>query len=478
MKNNMVTLLTWSSENHDPEVIKNVLKDLKKANKIVNKVYYLYQPFQEKKLGEIKQLCPCLEPICIDLDKPTDHKKIYDEIRNKVLPFVAEIQNLFINISPGTPAMHAVWLILYAAGSFSSGTQLISSQKNRTTGETSCDDVDFPITTYLSELRKYEKENPNEPYYEPEAKSKARQQALEKVRVYASIQGVPMLLLGERGIGKSRLVESYIASIKKKKVVTVACGTLDSTLAESAMFGHKKGSFTGAINDKTGYLEEANGKILFLDESQDLPKNVQRKLLRTLQDKDHRYRILGDTKETKANIELVCASNLTEKELRQKLDPDFYDRISFYKVVLPPLRECREDVFDDWKEVWKTARLDSSPIEAPMDDGLKRYLISSNLAGNFRSLQAIAFQFVAWQNKKTTKEILDDISFDDCPTTNHFSIEDFAEFQNLSWSEAIKHFQHLLAEYACRKFETQSKAAKKLDCTTKTLQNALKESKK
>ena len=95
-----------------------------------------------------------------------------------------------------------------------------------------------------------------------------------------------------------------------------------------------------------------------------------------------------------------------------------------------------------------------------------------------RSLQTIAYQFVAWQNKKTTKEILDDISFDDCPTTNHFSIEDFAEFQNLSWSEAIKHFQHLLAEYACRKFETQSKAAKKLDCTTKTLQNALKESKK
>ncbi len=474
----MVTLLTWSSENHDPEVIKNVLKDLKKAKHIVNKVYYLYQPSQEKKLVEIKQLCPCLEPICIDLDKPTDHKKIYDEIRNKVLPFVAKIQNLFINISPGTPAMHAVWLILYAAGSFSSGTQLISSQKNRITGETSCDDVDFPITTYLSELRKYEKENPNEPYYEPEAKSKARQLALEKVRAYASIQGVPMLLLGERGIGKSRLVESYIASIKKKKVVTVACGTLDSTLAESAMFGHKMGSFTGAINDKTGYLEEANGKILFLDEIQDLPKNVQRKLLRTLQDKDHRYRILGDTKEAKANIELVCASNLTEKELRQKLDPDFYDRISFYKVALPPLRECREDVFDDWKEVWKTVRLDSCPIEAPMDDLLKNFLTTSDLPGNFRSLQTIAYQFIAWQDKKTTNEILHNISFNNNPITDCFNIEDFAEFQNLSWQEATKHFQHKFAEYSCNKCETQGIAAQKLGCTTKTLQNALKEIKK
>ena len=479
MKNSTVTLLTWSSENHDPEVIKNVLKDLKKANKIVNKVYYLYQPFQEKKLGEIKQECSCLEPICIDLNKPTDHRKIYDEIRNKVLPFVAELQNLFINISPGTPAMHAVWLILYAAGEFPPGTRLISSQWNPRTKDTFCDDVDFPITTYLSKLRNYEKENPKEAFYKPEnTRSETRKNALEKIRVYARVQGVPLLLLGERGIGKSSVVESHIAAIKEKKVVTVACGTLDSTLAESAMFGHKKGSFTGAIDNRKGYLEEADGKILFLDEIQDLPKNVQRKLLRTLQDKDHHYRILGDTTEKKANVELVCASNLPERELRQKLDSDFYDRISFYKVTLPPLRECQEDILNDWNEVWKTVRLDSSPVEAPMDDTLKRFLTTSNLSGNFRSLQTIAYQFIAWQNKKTTQEILDDISFNDSPTTNHFNIEDFTEFHNLSWPDATKHFQHLLAEYACRKFKTQNKAAKKLDCSAKTLQNAIKEIRK
>ena len=243
------------------------------------------------------------------------------------------------------------------------------------------------------------------------------------------------------------------------------------------MFGHKKGAFTGASESRKGYLEEADGKILFLDEIQDLPRNVQRKLLRTLQDKDHRYRILGDTKETKANVELVCASNLTEKELRQKLDPDFYDRISFYKVVLPPLRECRGDIFDDWNEVWKTVRLDSSPAKAPMDDVLKKFFTASNLPGNFRSLQTIAYQFIAWQDKKTTKDILDDISFNDGSTANHFNIEDFAEFQNLSWSDATKRFQHFLAEYAYRKFETQEKAAKKIGCSTKTLQNALKEMK-
>ena len=474
MKSNMVTLLTWSSENHDPEVIKNVLKDLKKANHIVNKVYYLYQSFQKNKLEKIKQEYPCLETICIELDKPTDHKKIYDEIRNNVLPIVVKEQNLFINISPGTPAMHAVWLILYAAGEFPSGTRLISSQWNPKIKETFCDDVDFPITTYLSKLRDYEKENPKEAFYKPEnAKSEARKNALEKIRVYARVQGVPMLLLGERGIGKSRLVESVVSKIKKKEVVSVACGTLDSNLAESAMFGHKKGSFTGATADKKGYFGEADGKILFLDEIQDLPKGVQRKLLRTLQDKKHRYRIVGDDKESTADVELVCASNLNEKELRQKLDPDFYDRISFFTVNMPPLRECREDIETDWNEVWKTVRLDSSPKDAPMDKYLEKYFRTSRLSGNFRTLQSIAYQFIAWNGKKTIAEILKDLPADDS-SNGTFDIGEFSEFQNLTWKEATKLFQQKLAEYSCGKYGTQEAAAQKLDCTSKTLQNAMK----
>lgn len=462
---------------HDPDALKTLIKNLERNHEITQ-ILYLYQKEHMEKINGVRALSSVLNPIEVAVKNPTIHKDIYNIIKKQIIPKIEDKQDLIINVSSGTPAMHAVWLILYAAGAFPKGTRLVSSQRNPKTGETFCDDVDFPITTYLSELRKYEKENPNEPYYEPEAKSKARQEALEKIRIFASVQGVPLLLLGERGTGKSRLVESYIATIKKKKVVTVACGTLDSTLAESAMFGHKKGSFTGAIDNRKGYLEEADGKILFLDEIQDLPKNVQRKLLRTLQDKDHHYRILGDTTEKKANVELVCASNLPERELRQKLDSDFYDRISFYKVTLPPLRECREDILNDWNEVWKTVRLDSSSVEAPMDDTLKRFLTTSNLSGNFRSLQTIAYQFIAWQDKKTTQEILDDISFNDSPTTNHFNIEDFTEFHNLSWPDATKHFQHLLAEYACRKFKTQNKAAKKLDCSAKTLQNAIKEIRK
>lgn len=468
-----ITLLTWMAVNNDPDALKSLIKHLEKKYEI-GRILYLYQKELAKKLNEVKPLSSVLMPIEVAVKNPTVHKDIYSTIKGLIIPQLANIKNLVINVSSGTPAMHAVWLILYAAGEFPVGTRLISSQKNRTTGKTSCDNVDFPISTYLSELRKYEKENPDEGSYNPEAKSEARRRALERIRVYSRAQGVPLLLLGERGIGKSHLVESFIAPIKEKKVVTLACGSLDSTLAESTIFGHKKGAFTGANEDRRGLLKEADGKILFLDEIQDLPKSIQRKLVRTLQDKEHRYRSLGKDKEETANVEIVCASNLSEDELRKRLDPDFYDRISFFTVELPPLRRCREDLLEDWAKTWKTTRLESSPEQVPMDRALKNFLMTSSLSGNFRNLQSLAYQIIAWNGKKTITEILQDISFEDEKINNNDVIK-ISINEKLSWKEATKQFQSKLAEYACHKYKSQIEASNALDCTTKTLQNALKE---
>lgn len=478
MKNKSITLLTWCSENHDPDVLKNVLNHFKDKRYHVEKVLYLHQSSEEGKLKDIKKLGVPLETILIEIEDPTIHKDIFDKTKSIVLPRISDVQNLFINISPGTPAMHSVWLILYAGGYFPSGTRLISSQYNKKKEIASVNDVDFPISTYLGEIHRLERENPKEPVYHPDAKSKARLDAFEKIKAYASVSGIPLLLLGERGTGKSRIVETFVKTIKKNDCVTVACGSLDSNLVESMIFGHAKGAFTGAIAEKKGLLKEADGKILFLDEIQDLPKSVQRKLVRTLQDKKHRYRPLGSNEEETANIELVCASNLPENELKEKLDPDFYDRISFYKVELPPLRECREDLLDDWRRVWKSTRLDSSPKEAPEDKCLIDFLKKSILPGNFRNLQSVAYQIIAWDGKKSIEEILAEISFEDVKKSE-FDIAAFPEFENKSWQEATKFFQRKLAEFSCKKYGTQGAAAKKLKCTPKTLQNAMrKESEK
>lgn len=468
MRKNGITLLTWCSENHDPEVLKNVLDWFHKSGKIVDAVIYLYQESQKEISEEIARRYGNVQLRLLNLKDPTDHKKIYDLVKTEVIPLLKDCQNLYINVSPGTPAMHAVWLILFAGGAFPKRSVLISSQKIKGKEQSRVQVVDFPITTYLREIRELERENKISSTYNPETKSKSRRDALEMVSMYAGIQGVPLLLLGERGVGKTCLVESYIKTIKNKDVVSLACGSLDSNLAESEIFGHKKGAFTGAFSDRKGLLEEAKGKILFLDEIQDLPKSVQRKLLRTLQDKHHRYRKLGDDKEVSADIELVCASNLTDQKLREKLDADFYDRISFYKVEIPPLRKCREDLLEDWKEVWKTVRFDSSEEEAPWSKELESFFRKSDLLGNFRFLQTVAYQFLAWENRKTHAEIIKSLSLEE-REEDLFAIENFREFQGVSWDEATAKFQNVLCNWAKSKYGTWENAANALSCTSRTL---------
>jgi len=116
-----------------------------------------------------------------------------------------------VNVSPGTPAMHAVWLTLYAAGALQPGTRLWSSQK--VPGEpTRIDEVDFPLSTYLGEIRRARAAAPTIAQYELEPRSNARRAAFEHLALYARLHGAPLLILGERGTGKSRLVESVVGS--------------------------------------------------------------------------------------------------------------------------------------------------------------------------------------------------------------------------------------------------------------------------
>lgn len=473
-----ITVLTWMATKNDPGALKSLLANLGKDYEIA-KVLYIYQknlihrnPVAQEKFEGAKKVYP-LTTIPVSVKDPTDLNEIFDLVKGKIVPKVQNEENLFINLSSGTPTMHAVWLLLYGWGEFPKETKLVSSQIDRETGETTCDEVEFPIKTLFTELRKYEKENPDKPFYRIDAKTETRKEVQEKIKVYSEFPNVPILLLGERGIGKSTMVETYIAKAKGDKTVTsLVCGSLDSNLLESKLFGHKKGAFTGATEDKDGLLKTANNGILFLDEIQDMPKRVQRMLLQTLQ--THKYRILGDTEEQETNMELVCASNLPEKELRQKLDPDFYDRIAVFKVTLPPLRECREDILTDWHEVWERKRPKNSTQEAPMDPALKKFLMTSSLPGNFRTLEKLAYHILAWQGKKTTKEIIEEISFEEDAVDKHTDGISLDEFCEMPWDDATGRFKYLLAEYACKKFGTKSLAADKLGCTTKTLNNVMK----
>lgn len=392
------TLLCWHAERAGLEVLEHAVKALRNRRIDIDHVLYLVQAGRKHTIPA-RLDSVTIEVVEISLDDPTHHAVIYEQVRRLVLPRLRDHGgDLHINVSPGTPAMHSVWLILHAGGALPEGAQLWSSQVSRETRRTRIDTVDFSVTTYLAEIHRYARTNKGLAVYEPEARAPARRVAFEHLARYARVIGAPLLILGERGTGKTRLVETMVATLKvRKKVVTVPCGGLDSALAESLLFGHHKGAFTGAATDRPGLLAEANGGILFLDEVQDLPKQAQRKLVRVFQDRQRRYRPIGSDREESVDFELVCASNLPIADLRDRLDADLFDRLSHLTITVPSLRDCREDVEEDWGRVWhELCQRKDLPANAPWSNELEQALSQHLLPGNLRDLQRLAVLCMAW----------------------------------------------------------------------------------
>jgi DNA-binding NtrC family response regulator len=155
-----------------------------------------------------------------------------------------------------------------------------------------------------------------------------------------------VLLLGESGVGKSHLAEIIhnFSSRKTQKFVTVDIPSIQNNLFESELFGHKKGAFTGAIEDKIGRIEYAEGGTLFLDEISEISIDIQAKLLRVLEKKE--YEKVGDHKTKKCDVRFIFASNKNLDELVKNgtFRSDLFYRISTFIISIPPLRERKEDV--------------------------------------------------------------------------------------------------------------------------------------
>ncbi len=176
-------------------------------------------------------------------------------------------------------------------------------------------------------------------------KSQAMLTAFTNVALAAPLDS-SVLILGENGTGKERVaLELHRHSPRAHKpFVAVNMNAVTLTLAESSLFGHKKGSFTDAIEDRVGYFESANGGTLFLDEIGDLSPEMQVKLLRTLQERT--IRRIGGDRDIPVDIRLVCATNrdLPARIRSGAMREDFYYRIKVVQIVLPPLRERGEDI--------------------------------------------------------------------------------------------------------------------------------------
>ncbi|MFO0617824.1 MAG: sigma-54 dependent transcriptional regulator [Polyangiaceae bacterium] len=222
-----------------------------------------------------------------------------------------------------------------------------------------------------------------------------------------------VLIQGESGTGKELVAKAIHANSKRadRPYVPVNCAAISETLLESELFGHARGSFTGAVAARKGLFEEADGGTFFFDEITETPPAFQAKLLRAIQENE--VRRVGENKPIRVDVRIIAATNqelltaVAEKRFRQ----DLYYRLNVARFVLPPLRERREDIpilFSFFLEKYNK----KMNVRARAADGMMEALVNYDFPGNIRELENMVEQAVALSGGGT-------IGADDMLPTTH-----------------------------------------------------------
>lgn len=176
--------------------------------------------------------------------------------------------------------------------------------------------------------------------------SDAIRKVKSQIRQVSEAAGTTVLITGETGTGKELVARAIHSQSDRRDqaFIAVDCSTIPAELAESELYGHRKGSFTGALEDRRGHFELAEGGSLFLDEIGELPVDLQAKLLRTLEERT--VRRVGDHRETPVDVRVISATNrdLSESIREGAFREDLFYRLNTFVIELPPLRERRDDI--------------------------------------------------------------------------------------------------------------------------------------
>ena len=241
--------------------------------------------------------------------------------------------------------------------------------------------------------------------------------------------GVPVYISGESGTGKEQAARTIheLSDRADKPFIAVNCGAIPENLMESEFFGYKKGSFTGADQDRLGFFQHADGGTLFLDEVADLPLAMQVKLLRAIQEKA--VRRIGDARETPVDVRIICATHKNLEALVESgaFRQDLYYRLNVVTLHMPPLREMREDLgalilylLYKHRHGNQTYKLSPKAQEA---------LLHYSYPGNFRELENILERAVALTVGQVIQ--VDDLQIQNAPQVkaerSGFSFDDIAE---------------------------------------------------
>ena len=231
---------------------------------------------------------------------------------------------------------------------------------------------------------------------------------LEHIRIVSPVN-MTVIIQGETGAGKEHLARAIHFNSKRQNgpFIAVDCGALPKGVVNSELFGHIKGSFTGATYDKKGLFEQASGGTLFLDEISNLDAENQMKLLRVLQEKT--VTRIGDSRTIKVDVRLIVASNedLLVEMQKGNIREDLYHRLNEFKIEVPPLRERDEDVliFADVFLHRASERFEKNV--SGYDDAVRKILLDYHWPGNIRELRNVITRAVLLTkgNRVTLEEI-------------------------------------------------------------------------
>ena len=294
--------------------------------------------------------------------------------------------------------------------------------------------------------------------------------ASKKLNEYISLvapTNMSVLIIGDSGTGKEYVASSIHKSSKRsgKPFIAVDCGAIPKEIASSEFFGHIKGSFTGAVNDKIGHFQAANGGTLFLDEIGNLSYELQVQLLRALQER--RIKPVGSNKEIEVDIRVIAATNedLSVAVKNEGFREDLYHRLNEFSIQVPPLRERVEDLMLFANHFLEQSNEELDKNVVGFSDEVLEVFKKYEWPGNLRELKNIVKRSVLLSQK-------DMISIDLLPTevirAKNIEKNTYSLFKN-------QNEQELILDALEKANGNKAKAARMLSIDRKTLYNKLKQ---
>ncbi|UII22727.1 sigma-54-dependent transcriptional regulator [Fulvivirga ligni] len=304
-----------------------------------------------------------------------------------------------------------------------------------------------------------------------EGQSEPFKQVLNHLDLVAATD-MSVLILGESGTGKEYIAKRIHQQSKRKgkPFVSIDCGALSENLAASELFGHVKGAFTGAVNDKDGQFKLANGGTLFLDEIGNLSYEVQVKLLRVLQER--KVRKLGGNTDVDVDVRLITATNEDLKTAagENKFREDLYHRINEFMINLPPLRERKDDIMIYANYFLNRANEELERNVEGFSKLAEERFIHYGWPGNLRELKNVIRRSVLLETEdQLTTENLPDVMFEE-PVQQVMSDDSPKDLKSIASENEKQLIARTLEEVKYNK----SKAARILNIDRSTLYNKIR----